>query len=129
MSTVGLNPTAPVARDQVDLIEVNHYHDEHGKLVFDQIIFYDWSPHDSRYHVRAWRLLKRPAQLPRRNWRDGGFTAVWRDGEVLRMVRAKAVRETWTQHDPELVERNYLPKDQRRELRSLAIKVGEKTRR
>ncbi len=28
----------------VDLIELNHSFDEHGKLVFHQIIFWRWSP-------------------------------------------------------------------------------------
>jgi hypothetical protein len=30
------------------------------------------------------------------------------------------VRETWTQYDPELLEREFLPKERRRELRNLA---------
>ncbi len=29
----------PCCTECVDLIECNHFHDEHGKLVFDQIIF------------------------------------------------------------------------------------------
>ena len=38
-----------------------------------------------------------------------------RRGEVLRTVTAKSFRETWTQHDPELAERDYLPKERRRD--------------
>jgi hypothetical protein len=111
-----LAPAQDVACDQVDLVEVNHFYDEHGKRVFDQVIFYDWSESTSRYQVRAWRLLKSPNQYPLRNWERGDWSAVWNDGEVLREVRAAAFRETWTQYDPELVERDYLPKDKRREL-------------
>ena len=113
----GLNPTEDVARERVDLMEVNHFYDEQGRLVFDQIIFYDWSPEHSRYMVRAWRMVKNPAQLPERDWRDGGYLSVWQDGEVLRRVRAESMRETWTQYDPELIEREYLPRERRRELR------------
>jgi hypothetical protein len=29
-------------------------------------------------------------------------------------VRAASFRETWTQYDPELIERDYLPKEKRR---------------
>lgn len=111
-----LTPVQEVACDQVDLVEVNHFYDEHGKRVFDQVIFYDWSPSTSRYQVRAWRLLKSQNQYPVRNWERGDWSAVWHDGEVLREVRAASFRETWTQYDPELVERDYLPKDKRREL-------------
>jgi hypothetical protein len=102
-------------------MEVNHFYDEQGRLVFDQVIFYDWAPEHSRYNVRAWRLVKNPAQLPERDWRDGGYLAVWQDGEVLRRVRAASMRETWTQYDPELVEREYLPKERRRELRAVKV--------
>ncbi len=114
---LGLNPTEDVSREKVDLMEVNHFYDEQGRLVFDQVIFYDWSPEHSRYMVRAWRLVKNPSQLPERDWRDGGYLSVWQDGEVVRRVQADSMRETWTQYDPELVEREYLPKERRKELR------------
>ena len=116
MTAVGLVPREDVTSDIVDLIEINHYYDEHGKHVFDQIIFYDWSPSHSRYNVRAWRLLKKPAQIPSRNWKHGDYVAVWHDGDMLRRVRAQSVRESWTQHDPELTEREFLPKEKRRDL-------------
>jgi hypothetical protein len=124
---LGINPTEDVAREKVDLMEVNHFYDEQGRLVFDQVIFYDWSPDHSRYMVRAWRLVKNPSQLPERDWRDGGYLAVWQDGEILRRVRAQSMRESWTQYDPELAEREYLPKEKRKELRSVKVeKVAAK---
>ncbi len=112
-----LNPIEDVATDRVDVIELNHFHDEQGKHVFDQVIFYDWSPTRGRYNVLAWRLLKHPSQLPTRDWSTGDFVTVWQDNSVLRKVRAETMRESWTQYDPELIERAYLPKEQRRELR------------
>jgi len=117
----GIAPREDVARESVDLIELNHFYDEHGRLVFDQVIFYDWSPADARYNVRAWRLVKNPAQLPQRNWAGGGYSAMWQDGEQLRHIHSKSIRETWTQYDPELVEREYLPKEKRKELRTVKI--------
>ena len=113
----GAIPVDPVMRDAVDLIELNHFYDDHGRLVFDQVIFYDWSAAESRYNVRAWRLVKNPSQLPQRDWATGGYSAMWQDGEQLRNVQSKAMRETWTQWDPELAEREYRPKEQRLELR------------
>ena len=121
LAAICLNPTNDVATERVDLIEVNHFYDEQGRLVFDQIIFYDWSALESRYHVRAWRLLKTPAQMPRKSWEERGFVAILHDGEVLRKVKASSMRESWTQYDPELAEREYLPKEQRRELRKIII--------
>jgi hypothetical protein len=114
---LGTAPQQDVARETVDLIEVNHFYDEHGRLVFDQIIFMDWD--GIRLQVRAWRLIKNQAQLPQRDWKDGGYSALWQDGEVLRQVRSRSIRESWTQYDPELVEREYLPKERRKELRTV----------
>ncbi len=105
-----------VVKEKVDLIEVNHFYDEKGRLVFDQLIFYDWCPERSRYNVRAWRLLKKPIQVPYRNAATGQYLTVWHDGDVLRKIHAESVRESWTQYDPELVEREFLPKEKRREL-------------
>ena len=42
-----------ITRQQVDLIELNHYIDEDGREVFRQLIFYDWSKSYKRFHVRA----------------------------------------------------------------------------
>ena len=117
LASLCLNPVEDVAVDRVDLIELNHFHDEQGKQVFDQIIFYDWSPTRGHYNVLAWRLLKHPSQLPVRDWSTGDYVTVWRDNAVLREVRAETMRESWTQYDPELIERSFLPKEQRRELR------------
>jgi hypothetical protein len=108
-------PRECVVRESVDLIEVNHFYDEQARLVFDQAVFYTWNR--GRYDVVSWRLIKSPDQVPIRDWSGGGYTALWQDGEVLRKVYSPAIRETWLQHDPELVEREYLPKEARRELK------------
>jgi hypothetical protein len=116
LSTVGTNPIEDVPRDRIDLIEVNHFHDDQGRLVFDQVIFYEWSPEKGRHQVQAWRLLKTASQKPRRDYGTGDYVATWLDGETLREVRAATMRETWTQYDPELVEREYLAKEKRKDL-------------
>lgn len=117
-SVLGLTPAdqGVVACDRVDLIEVNHVYDERGRAIFSQVIFYDWSSEESRYQVRAWRMLKKPTQVPHRDWQTKDFVAVWHDEGVLREVHADAMRESWTQYDPELAEREHLPKEHRREL-------------
>lgn len=105
-----------VINDWVDLVEVNHYHDARGQHVFDQLIFYDWSRQKHRFQVRAWRLIKTESQLPRRDYRQATWLVRWRDDGVLREVTATSHRETWTQYDPELIERENLPQDQRLDL-------------
>lgn len=117
-----LLPHDEVYREAVDLIELNHFYDEQGRLVFDQVIFYDWS--EGRYNVQAWRLVKNHNQLPQRDWASAvtgvpaGYSAMWQDGEQIRHIYSKSIRETWTQYDPELLEREVLPKERRKELRT-----------
>jgi hypothetical protein len=115
-SVVGTNPIRHVTVDQVDVIEYNHFYDEQGRHVFDQLIFYDWSPRENRYQIRDWRLIKTVSQAPYHDQQRGLYVATWHDGLTLRQVRGHAIRESWTQYDPELVERSVLPKEHRREL-------------
>lgn len=112
---LGIVPQSPaILSDRVDVIELNHFYDcEHGRLVFDQLIFKSWD--GTRHQVRAWRLVKQPSQIPTRD-PAGGYSVTWLDGDDVRRVWAKSYVESWTQDDPELAEREILPKEQRREL-------------
>ncbi len=110
--------------DEVDLIEINHFHDDKGRPVFDQLIYYEWSAYESQYQVIAWRMLKTDAQIPHRDWRNGGYVAVWHDsqtGNLLRKIKTQSIRTTWTQYDPELIEREFLAKEKRRELKQAPV--------
>ncbi|WP_202617372.1 hypothetical protein [Roseimaritima sediminicola] len=107
----------PVVQQRVDLIEVNHFLDDNGRHVFDQIVFYDWSKADRCYNVRAWRLVKTPDQLPVRQWKPHRYRCIWHDDGVLREVWSPLYRESWSQRDPERENRKRLAEDQRPELR------------
>jgi len=99
--------------DHVDLVEINHFCDDYGRAILHQMIFYDWCPETQRYQVRDWQPLRKSYQYPTKDWRKDCHVAVWFDKGVKRVVEADLIRETWTQYDPELVERNYLPPDER----------------
>lgn len=118
IAVLSLLPSDDVAVDAVDMVEVNHFYDDEARHVFDQLIFRDWDARANRFQVRAWRLLKFTSQSPTHNWSTGRYEIIWHDGEVTRRVEARAYRETWTQYDPEMRERSYLPKEQRRRLYS-----------
>ena len=83
----------------VDLIEINHLHDESGKHKFTQIILWDWSPDYRRDHVRAWWIVERLHE------ELSGLTITKRD----RTIQGRAVRETWTVEDPEVANRKVWP--------------------
>jgi hypothetical protein len=132
LAVCGASPSPKISEERVDLIEVNHFHDDQGRPVFDQILFYDWSPSDQRYQIRDWRLLKNTNQIPLRSTKDGDYVAVWSDfksRDILRKTQAKLLRESWTQYDPELVERDFLPEGKRRKLQdaSTSLKTASST--
>lgn len=106
-----------VIQQRVDLIELNHFLDNTGRHVFDQVVFYQWSEEQQIYHVKAWRLVKSPRQLPQRQWNPDRYRCLWHDDGVLREVWAPLYRETWSQKDPERVNRQWLAEKQRVELR------------
>lgn len=117
-SSLAKIPYDIVAYDEVDLIEINHTFDTNGRKYLDQVIFYEWSNKDCRYQVVAWRIFKKHSQFPIKNWASRKYNTVWYDRDTLRSVSSNQIRETWTGYDPELVERDFLPSKQRRELKN-----------
>ncbi len=53
-----------VVHDRVDVIELNHYLDGKGDIVFDQYVFWIWNPEEERHDAVDWRFCK-PC-----GWRD-----------------------------------------------------------
>ncbi|MBI1249471.1 hypothetical protein GC197_16725 [bacterium] len=116
VASMGASPVETHLVDRVDLIEINHLYDLQGRLVINQLIFYQWDNASQRFQVRAWRLLKTDDQLPRKSWNKDQYICLWRDMNVHRKVYADNVRETWTTYDPEVMERNLFPIENRSEL-------------
>lgn len=112
-------PMNDAVEDFVDLTEIQHFHDEQGRLVFDQVVFFNFDWHSGRHQVVAWRMLKSHSQVPQYSHRLGVYVATWQDtqnGDIFRRVYSRSYRETWGQSDVELVERGNLPKEHRSEL-------------
>lgn len=114
LSIVPYQSPAVVSRT-VDVVELNSFYDDNGRLVFDQNIFKDWSPSTVRHEIRAWRLVRLPSQVPVRTT-EGLWMTVWSENDKTYMIYARSLERTWTQHDPELIEREFLPKEKRKEL-------------
>lgn len=108
-------PQSLTLAETTDVVELNHFYDDNGRHVFDQVIWFDWDARHCRHQVRAWRLVKCPSHVPQRT--VGGYVTLWVEESGLRKVTAMSMRETWTQFDPELVERETLAKEKRKGLR------------
>lgn len=102
-----------VHRDTVSVVETNHFYNEDGVKVFDQLIAWDWCNDAERFQVRAWRLWRPLHAVHAAEWKG---VIIWMDGEKLRVLKYGSRRESWTQYDPELNERQTLATDARKEL-------------
>lgn len=102
--------THPV--DRCDLIEINHFHDDCGKRAFTQHIFWRWRPDLCRMEVIDWRMV-RGQRVQIDHGREDAFV-LWSEGGQIREVRAPLVTETVDQFDPELCDREILPREKRR---------------
>ena len=94
------------ADENVDLIELNHFFDQQGRLVYDQVIFYELAPETGRFQVRAWCLVEDREYLNRRPVQDQEtqlYEVNWFDTDqrLKRKITSRLYRESWTQVDPE----------------------------
>lgn len=79
--------------EHVDCIELNHYYDATGKLVYDQVIAWERSRETGKLNVRSWRMCENDYPLK--------VNGLYRfsKGDVL--IHSRIFRESWTQQDPE----------------------------
>ena len=94
--------------EQVDLLEKNHFFDDKGRPVFIQWIAYEWS--GERHQVVGWRLDRPEFTFEERR------LVLTCDENGAQQIRALYWRETWSQVDPEIAEREILPTQSRRGL-------------
>lgn len=114
-----------VVTDNFDKVETNHFYDEYGKHIFDQVIWYDWVAGWGSHRMEAWRLVKSPNVYPTLNRNTNQYESLFYDNDILRKVTAKYMVESWTQYDPELEGRETWPKERRRDLTAPRVKKKE----
>jgi hypothetical protein len=102
---LGILPRESVARESVELIETNHVFTYEGEPHLTQAIFY------GREGIIAWRMNSEGKLNPT------GNVLYFMDAGIVRCITARTVAESWTQHDVELSAREYLPANERRELK------------
>ena len=94
------------AEEYVDLIELNHFYDNQGRHVYDQVIFYEKTPDTGRFQVRAWCLVEDRDfrnRRPIKNMETKLYQVDWFDNDqrLHRIITSRLFRESWTQVDPE----------------------------
>lgn len=110
----------PVVETTVDVIEHHTLYCDDGKVIFNQLVFWDWQDEFSRFSVAAWRLWTPSKAIHWAEPRNG--TLLFMDGADLRRVRYGARRRSHTQgFDVEMEDRSILPVENRRGLGVLPI--------
>lgn len=108
------------AFEQVDAIELNHFFDPRGQLVYDQVIFFERTPTTGRFQVRAWCLVDDRETMNRRPLlNDNGLYecfAVDSNEQLTRRIVSRVFRESWSQVDPEREDKKRFPESLRIEL-------------
>jgi len=114
-----------VTHDHCDLTELNHYFDAQGRNVYDQVIFYEWSPEHSVYHVRSWIIVEDSQRLPRRNYSNNIYKIRYTDREskIERLITSTHFRESYTQTDPERDNKRLLDERLRHSLIKRLVRV------
>ena len=94
-----------IKEECVDCIEMNHFYDHRGRLVFDQVIFYERTPTTGRFRVKAWCLAndEQPNRRPVKNETSELYQVDWFDTDkrMHRKITSRLYRESWSQIDPE----------------------------
>ena len=85
-----------------DLIELNHFHDQRGCRVYSQVILWGINPANGKFVVRAWYLVHDDDTRWPTKADSGLHEARWDGNRVV----SRMFRESWTQRDPELDNRN-----------------------
>lgn len=98
-------PLNLTTHEHVDAIELNHFFDQRGHLVYDQLVFWERNPANGRFQVRAWCLVDDRETLNRRPLKnDNGLYecfAVDSNERLTRRIVSRVFRESWSQTDPE----------------------------
>ena len=101
-------------QEHIDLIELNHKYDQKGNWIFDQIIYWEKHPHQTKYYVRTWHHAQKPEHYPQKHPTQQTWTNTWTDDKNhTHHHTTKNYQETWTQNDPERDNLKKLPQNQR----------------
>ena len=121
-----------IVSEYVDCIELNHFFDDRGRLVYDQVIFYEQTPTTGKFQVRAWCLVEDRELLNRRPIKNE-VTALYEveyvdtNDRLAHRIRSRLFRESWSQSDPERDDKKKHPESLRIGLakRPIVLRIEE----
>lgn len=88
-------------QEYVHTVEINHVSGRFTQLLY----------RDRAGEIRDWRILNDAAMMPKPAF--GKYEAMWNDQGVWRSLVIEDIYETWTEHDPEVLDRKWRPETMR----------------
>lgn len=98
-------------RPPYDLVELNHCYTADCETRFTQVLVWNWDDWSRSYVCDGYACVQ-PEQVRVTPQRDGTTLVSWPE----KQTRCRTYRETWTQWDPEILDRGRLPPERRRGL-------------
>lgn len=98
---LGIIPHSPIISDTFDRVEINRYHDDNGRFVFEQLIFYDWDSYGGRFRCEGF-LLAKDDQRDKVSYSVEGNSIILNGGGEIRNIKFKSLHRSWTQYDVEM---------------------------
>ena len=102
---LGIFGYAEYPSTHVDLIELSHVYDTKGRLIFDQVIFWEQNRANGRFQVRSWTLCNDCYPIT--------FDGITKFESAEYRAHSTLFRESWSQEDPERANKKHWPEDQR----------------
>lgn len=102
--------STPTSYHRIEILELNHLYDHKAKHVLDQYIFWGYYPAKDAIHVLDYRLVKSKKIVP------NGNVLILTDKIRVHKIYFKIFKETWTQTDPEVFDRQFVSIWKRKEL-------------
>lgn len=125
---VDLDKDSRIIDEEVSLIEYNHVYNKNNSQCFDQVIFYHCHAETGEFHVRGFFLVRADSsnKPPLSNGR-GWYVVEYVDDhqKILRRIKSKIYKETWTTSDPEQEDKLYIEDQYRYHLIKPPSKLNE----
>lgn len=107
----GIGLDSRIIDEEVSLIEYNHVYNKNNSHCFDQVIFYHYHAETGKFHVRGFFLIRadrsnKPPLSDRRGWYHVEY--IDESQGVLRKIKSKLYKESWSTSDPEQEDKLYL---------------------
>jgi hypothetical protein len=102
---IGIFGSAEYPSTHVDCIELSHIFDMKGRIIYDQMIAWEWNPTNGKFQVRGWCLCNEDYPIT--------FDGITKFENKDYRLHSPLFRESWSILDPERENKKVWPESMR----------------